>query len=132
MVRKRGSACLISAAPARQVAATEALPAAGHEAQSIDAKPLRAVSRGSDQRPSFSVQLGAFRHSASLEKELARLRRAAPDLLGRQKMQIQESTAGGRKILRLRTAFLADEKTARALCRSLKAAGIGCVVAKGG
>jgi Flp pilus assembly protein TadD len=127
-VRQQGSACMVSGPPAsRQVAA--AAKAAVSGAQSIDAKPRSAATRRARSGSSFSVQLGAFRQSASLEKELQRLRRAAPKLLGQQEIRVQKSMVDGQQLLRLRTVQLADEQAARTLCRSLKAAGIGCVIA---
>jgi len=127
-VRQQGSACMVSGPPAsRQVAA--ATPAAVSGAQSIDAKPRRAGARRTKGELTYSVQLGAYRQFASLEKELDRLRRAAPGLLGDQEIRVRKSMVDGQQILRLRTVHLADEQAARALCKSLKAAGIGCVIA---
>jgi hypothetical protein len=126
LVRKLGSACMVSGPSVRQAAAT----AAAQEAKPTDNIPARTALQKTDGMPPFSVQLGAYRYRASLESALARLRRTAPDLLGRQKMEIQESTVDGQQMLRLRTTHLRDEKTARALCQSLIAADISCVVAK--
>ena len=126
LVRRLGSACMVGGPSARQAAAT----ADPQEANLTDKIPARAVLQNTDNKHLFAVQLGAYRYRASLESALARLRRAAPDLLGRQKMEIRESTVDGQQILRLRTARLPDEKTARALCQSLLAADISCVVAK--
>jgi len=127
-VRKTGSACMVSGPPTRRHVAAAA-PAAVSGAQSIDAKRRRAGVRRTKSGLSYSVQLGAFRQFASLEKELERLRRAAPSLLGHQEIRVRKSMVDGQQILRLRTVHLTDEQAARTLCQSLKAAGIGCVIA---
>ena len=127
LVRRLGSACVVSGPSVRQAAVTADAP----EAKRANKFPARAALQKTDDMPLYSVQLGAYRYRASLESALAQLRRAVPDLLGRQKMEIQESTVDGQQMLRLRTAQLPDEKTARALCQSLITAKLSCVVAKG-
>lgn len=79
----------------------------------------------------YQVQLGAFSHQFQLENEWLRLKTRYPSLLQNLSPAVNTVNYGSSGVLyRLRLGPFADEKTARALCVRLQAAGFGCVPIK--
>jgi len=80
----------------------------------------------------YLVQLAAARSSQGAREEWKRLRAKHLDLLGRLGLTITKADLGaGRGVFyRLRAGPLADEGTARSLCRILASRQVGCLVIK--
>jgi len=76
------------------------------------------------------VQLAAARSSQGAREEWQRLRTKHLDLLGRLGLTITKADLGAGKgiFYRLRAGPLADEGTARGLCRQLARRRVGCLV----
>lgn len=80
----------------------------------------------------MKVQLAAVRSLAQARGEWERLRRKNGDLLGKLRLFITKADLGPAKgiYFRLRAGPLASEAKAKALCVSLAARKIGCLVVR--
>jgi len=78
---------------------------------------------------SFQIQLAAVRSAASAKKEWKRLRAQNVKLLGKLKLNVARVDLGKQGIFfRLRAGPLENRMLAKALCRSLTKAKVGCLV----
>ncbi len=82
----------------------------------------------------FQIQVGAVRSTGGAESEWRRLKRKNPELLGKMKLFITKADLGPSKgiFYRLRAGPIADEATARGLCKKLTKRKVGCLIVRPG
>ena len=83
---------------------------------------------------SFHIQLAAARTPESAQSEWDRMRRKHLDLLGDLGLTVTKADLGPKKgvFYRLRVGPLANEASARTLCKELSKRKMGCLVVKPG
>jgi hypothetical protein len=93
-------------------------------------KPAVAPAPRISRDKAYLVQLAAARSSQGAREEWQRLRTKHIDLLGRLGLTVTKADLGAAKgvFYRLRAGPLADEGTARSLCKQLAARKVGCLV----
>ena len=85
-------------------------------------------------RKSFHIQLAAFRKPEGAQSEWDRIRRKHLDLLSDLRLKVTKADLGPKKgvFYRLRVGPLANDASARTLCKELSRRKIGCLVVKPG
>ena len=125
----RRQAALRAAASAGKVAAlavSKPPPLAGAGITlATAAETPREVGSAAPQLP-WALQVGAFRHLASAEKQIERVARALPDALADARIWILRYEEGGKNLYRARFVGF-DESGARRTCGQLKRKGISCL-----
>ncbi len=116
----------VTAEPAKP--AEPVKPAAAPVAKAEAAKPaaVPAATGGA-----WQVQLAALKDEARAKSEWTRAMKAAPDILGKLPHEVVRADLGTKGVFyRLRAGGYAARDQAEKVCETLKAKGVGCVVAK--
>lgn len=115
-----------AAAPTAKVATATPSPAPAAPAKPAPAATTPAASGGA-----WQIQLGALKEEAKATSEWNRAVKAAPTILGSLSHEVVRADLGSKGVYyRLRAGSYASREQAEGVCDSLKAKGLGCVVAK--
>ncbi len=78
----------------------------------------------------YILQLAAVRDKSNIEQEWARLKQTFPDLLGDQKLVIEEADVSGKTYYRIQTGPFPTKATAEDVCAQLKTQKQPCILKK--
>lgn len=115
-------------APAAMTQDTAAAPPPSAPPAAPPAPPASAVAAGAET--AFQVQLGSYRSPDRARRSWSLFEGKAPTLLGPLTASIEKADLGGDRgvFFRLRTPSFPDRPSAQALCDSLKASALDCIV----
>ena len=127
-----GTSSNVTPTPRRSVAAV-ATPTNGRQApERTSSVPVKTSTPPTGE--SFHIQLAAARTPERAQSEWDRMRRKHLDLLGDLRLNVTKADLGPKKgvFYRLRVGPLANEASARTLCKELSKRKMGCLVVKPG